>query len=90
MPHFTCYPCPRFVCYPCVRFIPSLVRRLLNFLIRTFGTNINRSFEPMISDLPVRTVKDERVMFSGAYRAIILERTPIPMSRRSHSLPKKT
>ena len=32
---------------------------LLNCLTRPFGTNINRSFEPMISDLPVRIVKDD-------------------------------
>lgn len=70
---------------------PSLVRRLLNLLTRPFGTNINRSFEPMISDLPVCIVKDEKVIFSGAYRAIILEKISSSMSRSSsHSIPKKT
>ena len=44
----------------------------------------------MISDLPVRIVKDEKVLFSGAYRAIILEKISSSMSRSNHSLPKKT
>ena len=53
---------------------PSLGRRALNLLTRTFGTNINRTFEPMISELPVRVMHDERVALSGAYRAILLEK----------------
>lgn len=53
---------------------PSLARRVLNYLTRVFGTNINRSFEPMISGLAVRTIKDQGVLFSGAYRAILLEK----------------
>ena len=53
---------------------PSWARRALNLLTRTFGTNINRSFEPMIAGLPVRVVHDESVAFSGAYRAIIVEK----------------
>ena len=53
---------------------PSSGRRALNLLTRTFGTNINRTFEPMISGLPVRVVKDESVALSGAYRAILLKK----------------
>ncbi len=53
---------------------PSIGRRLFNLLTRAFGTNINRSFEPMISGLPVIVLKDEPVLFSGAYRAILLKK----------------
>ena len=53
---------------------PSIGRRLFNLLTRTFGTNINRPFEPMISELPITVLKDEPVLFSGAYRAILLKK----------------
>jgi phosphatidylethanolamine/phosphatidyl-N-methylethanolamine N-methyltransferase len=51
---------------------PSLVRRLLNPLTRTFGTNINRSFEDFLPGLPLRVLSDQPVLFGGAYRAILL------------------
>lgn len=53
---------------------PSLGRRLLNLLTRTFGTDINRSFERMAEGLPLRLIDDRAVLFSGAYRAILLEK----------------
>lgn len=53
---------------------PSIGRRLFNLLTRTFGTNIHRSFEPMISELPVTVLKDDPVLFSGFYRAILLNK----------------
>ena len=49
-------------------------RRLLNLLTRTFGTDINRSFEDLSAGLPVRVVHDEGVLFGSAYRAIVLEK----------------
>lgn len=57
----------------------SLGRRVLNLLTRTFGTNINRTFEPMISGLAVRVLRDETVALSGAFRAILLEKPRIPI-----------
>lgn len=54
---------------------PSPGRRLLNLLTSIFGTDINRSFESMVAGMPCQVVCDERSLFSGAYRAIILEKT---------------
>jgi ubiquinone/menaquinone biosynthesis C-methylase UbiE len=53
---------------------PPLGRRMLNLLTRTFGTDINRSFETMMSGLPLTVVTDEPALFRGAYRAILLEK----------------
>jgi ubiquinone/menaquinone biosynthesis C-methylase UbiE len=52
----------------------SIGRRALNLLTRSFGTDINRSFEPMLAGLPLRVDADQPVLFRGAYRAILLGR----------------
>jgi len=51
-----------------------LGRRLFNLVTRTFGTDINRSFEGMSAGLPLRVLSDQGVLFAGAYRAILLEK----------------
>ena len=54
---------------------PTLLRRTLNMLTSVFGTNINRRLEPMLEGVPCRVVRDEPSLLSGAYRAVLLERT---------------
>lgn len=53
----------------------SFWRRVLNLLTRTFGTDINRRIDSMMTGLPLRVVTDQPVLFRGAYRAILLEKT---------------
>lgn len=53
---------------------PSFFRRTLNLLMRFFGTDINRSIEPMIAGLPVRVVTNHSALLRGAYRTIVLQR----------------
>lgn len=53
---------------------PGVGRRLLNLLTNLFGTDINRDFEAMREGLPCRVVRDEAVLFSGSYRAVVLEK----------------
>ncbi len=53
---------------------PGWRRRLLNALTNPFGTDINRSFESMLSDLPCRILSDTSAGIRGAYRIILLEK----------------
>ncbi len=53
---------------------PSPGRWLLNLLTRPFGTDINRRFEELAEGLPCRVLREESSLFSGAYRAILLEK----------------
>jgi hypothetical protein len=42
--------------------------------MRFFGTDINRSFQPVIAGLPVRVVANHSALLCGTYRTIVLER----------------
>ena len=53
---------------------PSFFRRTLNLLMRFFGTDINRSIEPMTAGLPVRVIANHSALLLGAYRTIVLQR----------------
>lgn len=56
-----------------------LGRKILNALItRPFGTDINRSFEPLLAGLPGEMAGDEPSLFGGAYRIIRLTRVNRP------------
>jgi ubiquinone/menaquinone biosynthesis C-methylase UbiE len=56
----------------------SIVRRAINFLItKPFGTDINRTFEPMLEGLPCEIVETQSSLFGGAYRIIRLKRHDI-------------
>ena len=52
---------------------PSFLRRLVNLLTRTFGTDINRSWE-QLSDGLGTTLVDEPVGGSGSLRIIVVEK----------------
>ncbi len=54
---------------------PGWGRRILGFFMNIAGTDINRWFSPMMAGLPCRVVRDEPILFGGAYRAIVLART---------------
>ncbi len=54
---------------------PSFGRRLLNVLLtKPFGTDINRSLEPMLEGLPCRVVSNRPSSFSNSYRIILLKK----------------
>lgn len=50
---------------------PSFGRRVLNLLTNLFGTDINRTFEPMAKAGPCEIVSDEPAALGGAYRVIV-------------------
>ena len=55
---------------------PSVGRALLNaLLMRPFGTDINRSLEPMLCGVPAVTISDEPSLMGGAYRIIELRKS---------------
>ena len=53
---------------------PSLGRRILNLLTQFFGTDINRSFEPMAEACGCEIVSDEPAAIGGAYRVIVVRK----------------
>lgn len=54
---------------------PPLGRRVLNTLVtKPFGTDINRSLEPMLEGSPCRVVSSQPSLFSGAYQIVLLEK----------------
>ena len=56
---------------------PSFARRLLNtFLTKPFGTDINRSLEPMLEALSGQIVDDQPSLLNGAYRRILIFKKP--------------
>ena len=53
----------------------SPLRRVFNFLItKPLGTDINRTFEPMLDGLPCEIVENQPSLLGGAYRIIRLIR----------------
>lgn len=52
----------------------SLIRKLLNVLTSLVGTDINRRFEDIVRDMPVRIIKENDSMFKGSYKIIQLEK----------------
>ena len=53
---------------------PSFGRRALNLLTNLFGTDINRTFEPMVKACNCEIVTDEPAAMGGAYRVIVLRK----------------
>jgi ubiquinone/menaquinone biosynthesis C-methylase UbiE len=53
---------------------PSFGRRALNLLTNLFGTDINRTFEPMVEACNCEIVTDEPAAMGGAYRVIVLRK----------------
>lgn len=53
---------------------PSFGRRVLNLLTNLFGTDINRTFEPMAKTCGVEIITDEPAAWGGAYRVIVLRK----------------
>ena len=51
----------------------SGLRKLINSITSSIGTDINRCFEDTLQGLPVNKLRDESLMFGGMYRAIMLE-----------------
>ena len=51
----------------------SGLRKLINSITSSIGTDINRCFEDTLQGLPVNKIRDESLMFGGMYRAILLE-----------------
>lgn len=51
---------------------PSMFRKLFNILSTTIGTDINRKFGEINQGVPFRTISDERSIFYGGYRIIVL------------------
>ena len=61
------------------KFVPadqriSIRRRLLNFFIRPFGTDLTRAFEPMCEDLPLHVTIDRPPHEHSFYRVILLQK----------------
>ena len=53
---------------------PSSGRRALNLLTNLFGTDINRTLEPMVKACNCEIVTDEPAAMGGAYRVIVLRK----------------
>ena len=53
---------------------PTFGRRVLNLLTNLFGTDINRTFEPMVETCGVEIITDEPAALGGAYRVIVLRK----------------
>ena len=53
---------------------PSSGRRVLNLLTNLFGTDINRTFEPMAESCGVEIITNEPAALGGAYRVIVLRK----------------
>lgn len=53
---------------------PSFGRRAFNLLTSLFGTDINRSIEPMVEACECEIITDEPAALGGAYRVIVLRK----------------
>lgn len=62
------------------KFVPpgrrSMALRVLNPLASLLGTNVDRSFEPLIAGGPWAVVADQPAFLAGYFRHILLHRTP--------------
>ncbi|MCL4441157.1 MAG: methyltransferase domain-containing protein [Firmicutes bacterium] len=53
---------------------PAIARKLLNSITTLMGTDINRYFEDIARELPVKIIHDTPSIFAGGYRIILLEK----------------
>jgi len=53
---------------------PSRFSQMFNKITRKLGTDVNRSFETIARDLPIRVVGNEPSLFGGRYRIIELRK----------------
>lgn len=55
----------------------SIIRRMLNAVTSFFGTDITRNMNDIMKGLPLHIVLEEKSLFHGNYRILILQRTPV-------------
>ncbi|MFD2616468.1 class I SAM-dependent methyltransferase [Terrilactibacillus laevilacticus] len=54
---------------------PKLSRKFVNRVTSFLGTDINRKFSDIQTNLPLHTISDERSILKGNYRIILLQQT---------------
>lgn len=52
----------------------TLVRKLFNVLTSFIGTDINRYFDDIVRDIPVKIIRENASLFKGTYKIILLEK----------------
>nr|WP_051356205.1 methyltransferase domain-containing protein [Clostridium intestinale] len=53
---------------------PNILRRLLNSITRSLGTDINRRFSDMLDRVNLKVIEEKNSILGGRYRIIILQK----------------
>ncbi len=53
---------------------PNIMRRLLNSITRSLGTDINRKFSDILGRVNLKLIKEKKSILGGVYKIIILEK----------------